>query len=186
MGTASNWSGGVVPSTNDTVNIGSGSDTILIVANTTIYKLTISGRTINIGSYELEVTHTATLTGGKIYNGKKAARGDFRDNIETETARNRWTPNNTNTGIPRANLNELPASNYFLEKGDFFRINNLTLGYTLAANTLGRFKMQSLRVYATAQNLATFTKYKGLDPELTNQYGLPLQREMVVGLTIGL
>ncbi len=76
-GTASNWSGGLVPSTNDTVNVGSGNDTILIAANTTIYKLTISGRTINIGGYELEVTHTATLTGGKIYNGTLKLRGNF-------------------------------------------------------------------------------------------------------------
>ena len=76
-GTASNWSGGVVPSSNDTVTIGSGSDTILIAANTTIYRLTISGRTINIGGYELEVTIAATLSGGKIYNGTLKLRGTY-------------------------------------------------------------------------------------------------------------
>ena len=105
--------------------------------------------------------------GGKIYNGKKAARSDFRDNIETSVATDRWTPNNVNTKVPRANLNELPASTYFLENGDFFRINNLTIGYTLPAGLLGKLKMQSLRVYATVQNLATFTGYTGFTPELT-------------------
>lgn len=112
--------------------------------------------------------NTYGTAGGKIYNGKKAARIDSRDNIETDVAKNRWTPNNPNTGIPRANLSQLPASTYFLEKGDFFRINNLTLGYTLSKDLLSRFKIQSLRVYATAQNIATITGYSGFTPEISN------------------
>ena len=132
--------------------------------------------------------------GGKIYNGKKAARGDFRDNIETKVALNRWTPNNTNTNIPRANLNELPASTYFLEKGDFFRINNLTLGYTLPIKTLTAVKMQSLRVYVTVQNLATFTNYSGFTPEILNGNSLaggiessiyPTTRTFAFGVNVG-
>ncbi|MGB3005042.1 MAG: TonB-dependent receptor [Chitinophagaceae bacterium] len=133
-------------------------------------------------------------SGGKIYNGKKAARGDFRDNVETEVANNRWTPNNTNTSIPRANTNELPASNYFLEKGDFFRINNLTLGYTLPVNILSKIKIQSLRVYVTAQNVATFTKYSGFTPEISNGGTLaagiesaiyPTTRTFAFGVNVG-
>lgn len=132
--------------------------------------------------------------GGKIYNGKKAARGDFRDNIETATALNRWTPNHTNTNIPRANLNELPASTYFLEKGDFFRINNLSLGYTLPSKILSRMNMQSLRIYATVQNLATFTKYTGFTPELSGGGTLaggiessiyPTTRTFAFGVNVG-
>ena len=133
--------------------------------------------------------------GGKIYNGKKAARGDFRDNIEASVAKNRWTPNNTNTGVPRANLNELPASTYFLEKGDFFRINNLTVGYTLAGKMLSTLKMQSLRVYASVQNLATFTNYSGFTPEISNTNTLsggietsiyPTTRTFAFGVNVGL
>ncbi len=133
--------------------------------------------------------------GGKIYNGKKAARGDFRDNVETDVARNRWTPNNTNTGVPRANLNELPASTYFLEKGDFFRINNLTLGYTLSSANLNRIKMQSLRIYATVQNLVTFTNYSGFTPEISSENTLaggiessiyPTTRTFAFGINVGL
>lgn len=133
-------------------------------------------------------------SGGKIYNGKKAARGDFRDNIETEVANNRWTPNNTSTNIPRANTNELPASTYFLEKGDFFRINNLTLGYTLPVNMLSKIKMQSLRIYVTAQNVATFTKYSGFTPEISTGGTLaagiesaiyPTTRTFAFGINVG-
>ncbi|OSZ81131.1 hypothetical protein CAP36_07805 [Chitinophagaceae bacterium IBVUCB2] len=133
--------------------------------------------------------------GGKIYNGKKAARGDFRDNVETEVANNRWTPNNTNTNIPRANTNELPASSYFLEKGDFFRINNLTLGYTFPTGLLSKIKMQSVRIYVTAQNVATFTGYSGFTPEISNGGTLaagiesaiyPTTRTFAFGINIGL
>ena len=148
---------------------------------------------VGYDNFDLSVGGYGTA-GGKIYNGKKAARGDFRDNIETKVAQNRWTPNNTNTNIPRANLNELPASTYFLEKGDFFRINNLTLGYTLSIKTLATIKMQSLRVYATVQNLATFTNYSGFTPEISNGNTLaggiessiyPTTRTFALGVNVG-
>ncbi|MEO6636715.1 MAG: SusC/RagA family TonB-linked outer membrane protein, partial [Ginsengibacter sp.] len=105
--------------------------------------------------------------GGKIYNGKKQSRGaDPRDNIETDIANNRWTPNNPNTDVPRAHLGILPNSTYFLENGDFFRINNLTIGYTLSDNIISKYKISKLRVYVTAQNLATITSYSGFSPEV--------------------
>jgi TonB-linked SusC/RagA family outer membrane protein len=110
--------------------------------------------------------NTYGTAGGKIYNGKKAARGDARDNIETNVAKNRWTVENRNTNIPRANTAELPASTYFLERGDFFRINNLTIGYKLPTGSISRFGLENVRVFVTAQNLATFTKYTGFTPEL--------------------
>jgi TonB-dependent starch-binding outer membrane protein SusC len=125
------------------------------------------GLNVNVSykSFDLAVAGYGTA-GGKIYNGKKAARSDFRDNIEADVVTNHWTSINTNTNVPRANLNELPASTYFLEKGDFFRINNLTLGYNLSSKSLSILRIQTARIYATVQNLATFTKYSGFTPEL--------------------
>jgi TonB-dependent starch-binding outer membrane protein SusC len=132
--------------------------------------------------------------GGKIYNGKKAARGDFRDNVETDVANGRWTPNNPSTTIPRANTQELQASTYFLEKGDFFRINNLTLGYTIPTGILSKFKVSSLRVYVTAQNVATFTGYSGFTPEISTGGTLaagieaaiyPTTRTFAFGINLG-
>jgi hypothetical protein len=132
--------------------------------------------------------------GGKIYNGKKAARGDFRDNVETSVANGRWTPNNPSTTIPRANTQELPASTYFLEDGDFFRINNLTLGYTLGHSMLSRIKIQTFRVYVAVQNLATFTNYSGFTPEISNGGTLaagieaaiyPTTRTFAFGINLG-
>jgi hypothetical protein len=116
-------------------------------------------------TFDLSI-NTYGTAGGKIYNGKKAARGDARDNIETDVAKNRWTIENRNTNVPRANTAELPASTYFLERGDFFRINNLTIGYKLPTGSISRFGLENVRVFVTAQNLATFTKYSGFTPEL--------------------
>ncbi len=110
---------------------------------------------------------TYGTAGGKIYNGKKNVRGASPyDNIEATEVENRWTPNNPNTGVPRANFGKLPASTYFLEDGSFFRINNLTLGYTLPKSVLNSIKITNLRIYATVQNLSTFTSYSGFTPEL--------------------
>lgn len=133
--------------------------------------------------------------GGKIYNAKKAVRGaDPRDNIEADVARNRWTPNNTNTSVPRANLNQLPASSYFVERGDFFRLNNLTIGYQLPSSLLQRVKITNFRVYATAQNLFTLTPYTGFTPELQSSSPLnagielnsyPTTRTFAFGVNVG-
>ena len=133
--------------------------------------------------------------GSKIYNAKRAVRGaDPRDNIEADIARNRWTPNNTNTSVPRANLGQLAASSYFLEKGDFLRLNNITVGYTLPRTLLSRVKINSFRVYLTAQNLFTITKYSGFTPELQSSSVLnagielnsyPTTRTFAFGLNVG-
>ncbi|HYC29147.1 MAG TPA: SusC/RagA family TonB-linked outer membrane protein, partial [Chitinophagaceae bacterium] len=149
---------------------------------------------INYKAFDFSFNSYGTA-GGKIYNAKKAVRGaDPRDNIEADIAKNRWTPNNTNTSVPRANLGQLPASSYFLEKGDFFRLNNLTVGYTLPRTLLQRAKINSFRVYLTAQNLFTITKYTGFTPELQstgvlnagielNSY--PTTRTFAFGLNVG-
>jgi len=141
---------------------------------------------LNIGTYG--------TSGGKVYNAKKAERENSRDNIETEIAKNRWTPNNPGSKIPRANLDKLPASTYFLEKGDFFRINNLTLGYTLPKEILSKYKFQKLRVFVTAQNLATITGYSGFTPEIVSDKTLnagveskiyPTTRTFAFGVNVG-
>jgi TonB-linked SusC/RagA family outer membrane protein len=108
------------------------------------------------------------LAGAKIYNGKKAARGtnQLTDNVEAAVAKDRWTPNNTNTKVPRAITGALPASTYFIESGDFFRLNNLTLGYTLKTSWLDRAKVSNCRIYLSAQNLFTITPYSGFTPEI--------------------
>ncbi|OJY91069.1 MAG: hypothetical protein BGP14_06670 [Sphingobacteriales bacterium 44-15] len=86
------------------------------------------------------------------------------------TTLDRWTADNPSTSIPRAVYADpaaaLRISDRFVENAAYFRLKNLQLGYTFPkdmTNWLGF--MQNLRIYVAAINLATITKYSGLDPE---------------------
>lgn len=57
-------------------------------------------------------------------------------------------------------------SDRYVEDGSYVRIQNLTIGYRLPSNIIKHVKMSGLRVYASVQNLYTFTKYTGFDPEI--------------------
>jgi len=123
---------------------------------------------VSYKTFDLSVNSYGTH-GGKIYNGKKALTGASPlDNIETSVAKGRWTVNHPSNSIPRATLGTLPASTYFLESGSFFRINNITLGYTFPKAFLTKAKIQNLRIYVTTQNPFTFTHYSGFTPELAS------------------
>ncbi len=61
------------------------------------------------------------------------------------------------------------VNSYAVEDGSFLRINNVTLGYTLPTDLLKRAKINKMRLYATVNNLAVFTKYSGYDPEVNTR-----------------
>lgn len=86
---------------------------------------------------------------------------------ESEATLNRWTPQNTNTTIPRAN-NTRPRLVYstLIEDGSFLRLQTLTLGYRLPGRVVPR--VQDARLYLTGQNLFTATRYSGFDPEVNS------------------
>ncbi len=78
----------------------------------------------------------------------------------------KWLPNNLlkSALTKHAKLNDDPQySDYYLEKGDFVKLDNITIGYTIKLKTK---YIRNLRVYATGRNIATITGYDGLDPEL--------------------
>ena len=57
-------------------------------------------------------------------------------------------------------------SDRFIEDGSYLRIQNVSLAYTLPSSLTRKVRIQRLRVYVNAQNLYTFTKYSGYDPEI--------------------
>jgi hypothetical protein len=61
------------------------------------------------------------------------------------------------------------TSDYFVEKGDFVKVDNLTLGYALPLKSR---LLQGVKVVAAGHNLATFTRFKGLDPEMAGITGV--------------
>ncbi|QJD79319.1 SusC/RagA family TonB-linked outer membrane protein [Spirosoma rhododendri] len=83
---------------------------------------------------------------------------------------NRWTGPNTSNSIPRVSINNsnrnFRTSDLFIERGDFLRLKNLTLGYTIPKPLMNRLGLSQARIYVTGQNVLTFTKYSGLNPEL--------------------
>jgi TonB-dependent starch-binding outer membrane protein SusC len=104
----------------------------------------------------------------------------------------RWTPTNTNTTIPKVSLDDRNgnrrASTRWIEDGSYFRIRNITLGYNLK-NVIKWKGIDALRIYVTAQNALTWTKYPGLDPEIqanTNDTrGLGISSDLAVGIDWG-
>lgn len=114
----------------------------------------------------------------------------------TKDALNRWTPQNTNTDVPRASASNNPeVSSRWVEDGSYLRLKNVALGYNFPKFVLGKLQVSRLRVYASAQNIATFTKYKGFDPEVSFQdsnrnvgldyMGYPNVKSITLGINVG-
>ena len=98
----------------------------------------------------------------------------------------RWHYEGQQTDIPRMTtfsgdptVNGGSANNYggnvaslssrYLEDGSFIRLKNVSLGYTIPTVTSARWGISRARIYVSGSNLLTFTKYKGLDPEVSSQ-----------------
>ncbi len=83
----------------------------------------------------------------------------------------RWTGEGTSNTQPRpawtSKSNNARPSSRFLEDGSYLRLKNLQLGYTIPNKILEKTGLKQLRVYLSGSNLLTFTKYSGLDPEMT-------------------
>lgn len=108
----------------------------------------------------------------KIYNGNRYLYESMNagSNFLASTL-DAWTPQNTNTTVPRAIFNDpngnLKESDRFLENGNFLRMRQLQLGYTLPASLTRKAYIENLRFYVSAENLFTITNYKGVDPEFS-------------------
>lgn len=125
--------------------------------------------------------------GAKIlnYNRKLLTAQTGRENQLTDVL-NAWTPENTNTDVPRyiagdPNDNNAVSSRY-VEDGSYLRLQNITLGYTVPKKYLSKTKIiSSVRAYMGMQNVFTLTKYTGLDPEIGAYNGDPLRMNVDYG-----
>jgi TonB-linked SusC/RagA family outer membrane protein len=119
---------------------------------------------------------------------------DLKTDLETYSTirrntikKNWWTPDNpTNEYV----MNHLEAENMsgirarWYEDASFVRIKDISLSYEFSERLTERIGAGRLRIYTTARNLFTFTKWGALDPELSNQTAIPLQKEFVFGLNL--
>ncbi|MBR1809259.1 MAG: TonB-dependent receptor [Paludibacteraceae bacterium] len=100
---------------------------------------------------------------------------------------NRWTPENTNTNINRAYWGSdrfsMSMVDYGIQDASFLKISAMTLAYDFPKRWMETIHFNNARIYFTANNPFTFTKYKGYDPESGDYY--PSSRMYVIGLNIG-
>jgi len=160
--------------------------------------------TVRFHGFDLSVLFQYNV-GNQIYNNTRS----FSEGMNTvfgqdASVLNRWTPTNTNTNMPRAIFGD-PSTNRrvsdrFIEDGSYGRIKLVTLGYNLPKSVYSLAHLTTARIYLQAQNLVTFTKYSGLDPEVNTFSGVnqaanaapgtdfltyPQARMLTAGITLG-
>ena len=108
---------------------------------------------------------------------------------------NAWTPENTNTNVPRVAYKSTGSitndmfSERFIQDASYLKIANIELGYNLPDRWFGGY-VSGLRIYASAQNLATLSKYKGYNVDFAggtftpgyNYCSYPTPRTMMFGI----
>jgi TonB-linked SusC/RagA family outer membrane protein len=140
--------------------------------------------------------------GNDVFNGSRLYLESLQggDNQTTAVLR-RWRQVGDITDVPRATSDPVAAaankreSSRFIEDGSYLRIKNVTLGYTLQPKFSSKVMLSSIRLYASIQNLWTWTNYSGLDPEVnysgndvsvvgTDFFTFPQARAITLGLNL--
>lgn len=117
--------------------------------------------------------------GNKIYQGLR--RLEVQEANWQRKALGRWTGEGSTNSYPRLtrddrNNNFTNPSGFYLEDGDYFRIKVLQIGYSLPAALIRKAGLARARVYLMSENLVTFTKYSGYDPEIGGGSGAGIDR----------
>ena len=105
---------------------------------------------------------------------KKENPNDPRTNLYSKNSR--LTLNQTNQATE--------ASTLHLEKGNFLKLRNLTIGYTLPQAWTQKFYANKVRIYFSGENLLTITKFSGMDPEMQTGMGYVTMRQLALGINI--
>lgn len=133
------------------------------------------------------------VSGNQIFNANRVYQeGMAVAQNQTTAVLDRWTGEGTSNTMPRAVFNDpnknTRVSDRFVEDGSYLRIKNITLGYTLPKAISQKAKMSTARIYLSCQNLYTFTKYSGFDPEVAASgidYNLyPVTRTISAGINL--
>ncbi|WP_026899290.1 SusC/RagA family TonB-linked outer membrane protein [Daejeonella oryzae] len=136
------------------------------------------------------------VSGNQIFQGLR--RLDIPNANWQSKALNRWSGEGSSNTYPRLTTNDenrnfSNPSDFFLEDGAYFRIKTLQLGYTLPSSLTSKAGLSKARIYVSSNNLVTFTKYTGFDPEIGTggSYGIdrgiyPQSRSFLFGLNVGL
>jgi hypothetical protein len=126
------------------------------------------------------------LLGQNFTNNSKEILGRWKNGNETGDG---WTPKLWAAGGNFVNLSD-QASTRWVEKGNYFKLSTITLGYSFPKEWLRKVNIESLRIFAQGQEIFMITPYKGIDPEMENggvdYNGTPRQRVITFGINLGL
>lgn len=143
------------------------------------------------------------VVGNELYNRPRYTVDRMDQNTNFRKGATFWTEQNKSNEWPRAAIgapdrglqyNVLPQSDRWLESGSYLRLRNIEFAYTLGQKALSRVGFKNTRVFINGQNLLTFTRYSGLDPDITGvnifERGLdngqyPALRIISAGVTFG-
>ncbi|HLO79841.1 MAG TPA: TonB-dependent receptor [Chitinophagaceae bacterium] len=120
-------------------------------------------------------------------NGQLPFEGDRNNSLSYWI--DRWTPAKPSTTLPRlGGPNNSVVSTFYIEDASYLRMKNLEIGYSLPGRMIQKIGLSKLRIYASAQNLLTFTKMENFDPERarggnTDQLA-PLYKVYTFGLNV--
>ena len=153
--------------------------------------------------FDLDINFQGVF-GNKILNLNRRYIDNMEGNVNgTTIALDRWQSEDQpgNGQVNKANRKQTGyngrTSTWHLEDGSYLRLQNVSLGYTLPKKWTNRFYVEKLRLYVSGQNLATFTKYSGYNPEVNarpdnaltpgEDYGTyPLARTFMFGINVTL
>ena len=129
------------------------------------------GTNLNVYGVDLSVAFNYQAGGRILDNGYRLLMhsgysSDAGHNWHTDIL-NAWTPENTNTDVPALNAAERyenGTSDRFLVSSNYVALQNITLGYTFPAKLTKKAKIEKIRLYAVADNIALWSARKGLDP----------------------
>lgn len=138
----------------------------------------------------LSAMFTYSYGAKKISNYYESLIGSVGTSVASVDLLNRWTPENTDTSIPKAITNASGYNRYspyetdmVIQNASYLRMSTLTLSYTFPKRLASQLYLDNLRLYFTGSNLFTVTPYKGLDPEF-GDWGYPPSRMYVFGINI--
>jgi hypothetical protein len=138
----------------------------------------------------LSAIFTYSYGAKKISNYYETLIGSTGTSLASADLLNRWTPENTETSIPRAITSTNNYNRYnphetdmVIQNASYLRMSTLTLSYTFPKKLVSNLYLDNLRLYFTGSNLFTVTPYKGLDPEF-GDWGYPPSRMYVFGINM--
>lgn len=125
--------------------------------------------TISYNDFDLNFSFQGAY-GGKIFNAlNQQLEISTLGTNAASTLNDRWTPTNPSNEIPRASSSPLGiVSERYVEDASFLRLKLITLGYTLPKSVSKKLGTKSVKFYISAENLITWTKYTGYDPEVSS------------------